>query len=83
MKKLALVALAAVTMFGAVAATSKDAEARRWHRGAGIGLGIFAAGALIHAASGPRYVRQCGYVARYNAYGEYRGTRRVCHLAAY
>lgn len=83
MKKLALAALAALTLFGTVAVTTKDAEARRWHRGIGIGLGIFTAGAIIHAATGPRYVRQCGWAARYNAYGEYRGSRRVCRLVAY
>ncbi len=84
MKKLALMTLAALTIFSAVAVTAKDAEARRWHRGAGIGFGILAAGAVIAAASGPRYyTRECGYVSRYNAYGEYRGERRVCRTVAY
>lgn len=83
MKKIALAALAALTLFSTVAISTKDAEARRWHRGAGIGLGILAAGAVIAAASAPRYATRCGWVSRYNAYGEYRGERRVCQTVAY
>jgi hypothetical protein len=83
MKKIALVALAALTVFSTVAVSTKDAEARRWGRGAAIGLGIVTAGAIIAGATGPRYTRECGWVSRYNAYGEYRGERRVCRTVAY
>lgn len=82
MKKIAIATLAALTVFTAVAVSSKDAEARRWHRGGGIALSLIGAG-IIAAAATPRYVTRCGWVSRYNAYGEYRGERRVCRTVAY
>jgi hypothetical protein len=65
--------LAAVTLAGAVVATSGDAQARpRFGTGLGIGLAVGAlAGATI--ASGPVYVRRdCYFVRRYNRWGDPR-----------
>ena len=83
MKKLLATTLAALTVFGAVAATSVEAEARQRHRGvdpgAAVAIGIIglAAGAIIAGAAGgahadpydryDRPVRGGGY--GYDGYG--------------
>jgi hypothetical protein len=78
--KITAIALSALTLTGALAATSGSAQAHS-HWG-GVGLGI-AAGALIGAAvvSGPVYVtrgyRDCRLVERYDRWGNVR-VIRVC-----
>ena len=87
--KLAAAMLAALTLTAGVLAAPTQAEAR-WGRGFGwgpaIGLGIAAgvvAGAA-YAASGPGYYvaapAGCRWVARYDAWGNYRGSVKVCDL---
>lgn len=84
--RLAALALAALAITGAAAATASPAEAG--HHGVGIGIGL-ATGALIGAAiasnayAGPVYVdgyayRRCGWVRRFDAYGNYIGRIRTC-----
>ena len=74
------VPLAALTLVGALAASTKDAEARRWHRGYGYGAGIGIAAAIIGtaaiaaAASEPR----CRTVAMVDRFGNVVGYREVC-----
>lgn len=53
MRYLASAALAATTAFAAMTSTAGTAEARRWHHGAGIGLGI--AGAVLGGIALSRY----------------------------
>jgi MFS-type transporter involved in bile tolerance (Atg22 family) len=73
-------------------ASATPAEARRWgpHWGGfGVGLasglvvgGLVAASRPVYAdtvyVSGPR--RECTLVERYNRFGDYIGTRRVCRV---
>ena len=79
-------AITALVLTGGIAATTQQAEAG--YKGAGIGVGI-AAGALFGAAlassayGGPVYVsdygyRRCGWVRRYDAFGNYLGRVRTC-----
>ena len=74
--------LAALTVTVATLATSTT-EANAWGRrgwGPGIGLGIAAGvvGAAAFAATAPVY--GCRHVARYDRYGNYRGSVRVCDV---
>ena len=85
-KKTLTAALAAVTMIGAIAATSTESQARP-RVGTALGIGIVAgtligAAAAANAYAGPRYVvdpgyRECRYVERYNRWGHLRVVR-VC-----
>ena len=87
-KKTIAAALTALTLVATFAATSGQAEAKSWGTGLGIGL---AAGAIVGAAAAsnsygyygaPAYVVEPGYrcrpVARYDAWGNYIRTIRVC-----
>ncbi len=84
--KIAAGALAALTITAGVLAAPSQAEAK-WKGGwgPGIGLGIAAgvvAGAAF-AASGPGYyvgAPGCRWVARYDGWGNYRGSVKVCDL---
>lgn len=88
-KKFITAALTALTLITTVAATSGQAQAKSW---GAFGVGV-AAGALIGAAAtapaygyygGPAYVVEPGYrcrpVARYDAWGNYVRTVRVCDV---
>ena len=84
--KIAAGALAAVTLTVGVLATSTT-EAQAWGRrawGPAIGLGIAAGviGTAAYAATAPGYYG-CRYVERYDRWGNYRGTRRVCDVVGY
>ena len=91
--KLAAGALAALTLTVGVLATSTT-EAQAWGKkgwGPAIGLGIAAGviGSAAYAATAPGYYGYgygytgCRYVERYDAWGNYRGTRRVCDVVGY
>jgi hypothetical protein len=81
--------LAAVALATAFSAFSTEAQARPHGWGVGLGVGL-AAGALIGAAAassvyaGPAYVvapgYRCRYVARYDAFGYYVGTQKICDI---
>ncbi len=80
--KIAALAIAAVTLTGAFAATSQEAQASKL--GVGLAIGA-AAGALIAsgAYAGSHYgyyepAYRCHWVKRYNGYGHYIGKARVC-----
>ncbi len=85
--KTAIAALAAVTLTAGVVAAPSQAEAK-WKGGWGpaIGLGIAAGviGGAAYAATYPGYYVGgpvgCRYVERYDRYGNYRGTMKVCDL---
>jgi hypothetical protein len=80
--KFLAVPLAALTLVGALAVSTKEAEARRWHRGYGYGYGagigiaaaIIGTAALAAAASQP----QCRTVAVVDRFGNVVGYREVC-----
>jgi hypothetical protein len=85
--KIAAGTLAALTLTAGVLGTSSQAQAG-WKGGWGpaIGFGI-AAGALAgaaYAASGPGYYVAapvgCRWVARYDSWGNYRGSTKVCDV---
>ena len=85
--KIAAGTLAALTItVGALATSSTEAQAwgkKGWY-GPAIGFGIAAGviGAAAYAATGPHYygVPGCRLVDRYDAYGNYRYTRKICDL---
>ena len=87
--KIAAGTLAALTITVGALATSTT-EAHAWGKkgwGPAIGLGIAAGiiGSAAYAATAPGYYgygygySNCRYVERYDAWGNYRGTRRVCY----
>jgi hypothetical protein len=71
-------AVAALTLLGTVAASTQDAQARRWGHGwgpaIGIGIGLSLLGAAAFAASQP----VCRLVPVYDRFGNYVGSREVC-----
>ena len=89
--KIAAGTLAALTITVGALATSTN-EAQAWpkkHWGPAIGLGIAAGviGSAAYAATAPGYYvgpgygyTSCRYVERYDVYGNYRGTRKVCEI---
>ncbi|WP_137043059.1 hypothetical protein [Pseudolabrys sp. FHR47] len=89
-KKTLTAALAAVTLFTAVAASTSESQARPRY-GAAIGIGLVA-GALIGAAAasnaygadyGYRIAdRECGYIKRYDRFGRPH-YEKVCSYAEY
>jgi len=88
-KKTLTAALAAVTLFAAVAASTSESQARPRH-GAAIGIGLVA-GVLIGAAAAsnaygrPAYAyddRECGYIKRYDRMGRPH-YQKVCSYAEY
>jgi hypothetical protein len=85
--------LATLTFAAALTATGGEAQAGGSGWGVGLGVGI-ATGAMIGAAAasngyyGPAYVvgpayRECRYVARYDAFGNYIRTVKVCDVVPY
>jgi hypothetical protein len=78
--KFLAIPLAALTLVGALAVSTRDAEARRWHRGYGYGAGLGIAAAIIGtaaiaaAAAEPR----CRTVAVVDRFGNVIGYREVC-----
>jgi hypothetical protein len=81
--KIAALALAAVAVTGSIAATTTKAEAYPYNWGyVGAGLATAAiVGTAIAASNGPVYYttyRRCGWQPRYNVFGQYMGSVRVC-----
>jgi hypothetical protein len=81
--KIAPVALVALTLTGTAMATSNEAQARPyWGIAAGIAAGAFL-GATVAANSYGYYgygYRRCRFIDRYDYYGNYVGTRKVCRV---
>ena len=88
-RKTIAAALTALTLVTALAATGGEAQAKSWGTGLGIGL---AAGAVIGATAthgygyygAPAYVVEpaysCRRIPRYDAWGNYVRTVRVCDV---
>jgi hypothetical protein len=84
--KLAAGMLAALTLTAGVLAAPGEAKAWKGGWGPALGFGI-AAGALAgaaYAATAPGYYvggpAGCRWVARYDSWGNYRGSVKVCDL---
>ena len=82
--KLAALALATLAVAGTIASTTSQAEAKPLGWGWGVGAGIATAaivGTAIAASNEPYYYgyHRCGWVAQYNAFGQYVGRVRSCY----
>ena len=85
--KLAAGTLAALTLTAGVLAAPSQAEAK-WKGGWGPAIGLGIAGGIIagaaYAATAPSYYVggpvDCRWVARYDSWGNYRGSMKVCDL---
>ena len=80
--KLAALALTAVAVTGALASTSTQAHAGpKWVGPAILGAAIVGTAVAASAANDGYYYggsRRCGWAPRYNAFGHYVGSVRVC-----
>jgi hypothetical protein len=80
--KIAAVALAALAVTGSLASTTSQAQAKPlgWGWGAGIATAAIV-GTAIAASNDPYYYgyHRCGWVAQYNAFGQYIGRVRTCY----
>jgi hypothetical protein len=77
--KTAATALTALTIAAGALSVTTEAQAgpKKWGPvGVGIGLGLLTTAIIAEAAYANS--RRCEYVDRFNAYGEYVGSRRVC-----
>jgi hypothetical protein len=82
--KIAAVALAALAVTGTMVSTTSQAQAKPpgWVWGVGAGIATAAVvGSAIAASNDPYYYgyRRCGWVAQYNAFGQYVGRVRSCY----
>jgi len=81
--KIAALALATLAVAGSLATTTTKAEAytvKPWQVGAGLATAAIV-GTAIAASSGPVYYttyRRCGLAPRYDAFGNYLYSVRVC-----
>ena len=85
--RIAALALATLAVAGSLATTTTKAEAYPIHHwGWGVGAGLATAaivGTAIAASNGPVYYtgyRRCGLAPRYNAFGQYMYSVRVCNF---
>ena len=80
--KIAAVALAALAVTGSIVSTTSQAEAKPldWAIGAGIATAAIV-GTAVAASNQPYYYgyHRCGWVAQYNAFGQYVGRVRSCY----
>ncbi|MGY4628032.1 hypothetical protein [Bradyrhizobium sp. USDA 4486] len=82
--KIAATALAALAVTGTMASTTSQAQAKPpgWVFGVGAGIATAAVvGSAIAASNDPYYYgyHRCGWVAQYNAFGQYVGRVRTCY----
>lgn len=84
--KIAAFALATLAVAGSLATTSTKAEAYPINNWGYVGAGLATAaivGTAIAASNGPVYYttyRRCGWAPRYNVFGQYIGSVRVCNF---
>ncbi len=84
--KIAALALATLAVTGSIAATTTKAEAypiNNWALGVGAAIATTAiVSSAVAASNGPVYYtgyRRCGLAPRYNAFGQYMYSVRVCN----
>jgi len=84
--KIAALALAALAVTGSLATTTTKAEAYPINNWGYVGAGLATAaiiGTAVAASNGGVYYtgyRRCGYSPRYNVFGQYIGSVRVCNF---
>ena len=80
MNKLTKTAVAAVAALALTAGVA-NAGPKKWGPAVGVGIGLGIIGGIIasEAAYAGGY-RQCQWVAQYNGYGDYVGSRKVCYI---
>jgi len=84
--KIAALALAALAVTGTFATTTTKAEAYPINNWGYVGAGLATAaivGTAIAASNGGVYYngyRRCGWAPRYNVFGQYIGSVRVCNF---
>ena len=81
--RIAAVALATLAVAGSIVATTSQAEARPLGWGVGAGIATAAVVGTAVAASNDGYYygyRRCGWAPRYNVFGQYIGSVRVCNF---
>ena len=78
--KFAALALATLAVTGSIASTTQaQAKPLSWGVGAGL-VGAAIVGTAIAASNQPYYgYHRCGWVAQYNAYGQFVGNVRTCY----
>ncbi|HKU07335.1 MAG TPA: hypothetical protein VJR30_14800 [Bradyrhizobium sp.] len=81
--KIAALALATLAVTGSIAATTTKAEAyplKPWgYVGAGIATAAIVGTAIAASNDGYYGYRRCGWAPRYNVFGQYVGSVRVCN----
>ena len=82
--KIAATALAALAVTGTMVSTTSQAQAKPpgWVFDVGAGIATAAVvGSAIAASNDPYYYgyHRCGWVAQYNAFGQYVGRVRTCY----
>ncbi len=82
--RIAALALAALAITGTMVSTTSQAQAKPpgWVWGVGAGIATAAVvGSAIAASNDPYYngYHRCGWVAQYNAYGQFIGNVRTCY----
>lgn len=82
--RIAAAALAVLAVTGTIVSTTSQAQAKPpgWVFGVGAGIATAAVvGSAIAASNDPYYYgyRRCGWVAQYNAFGQYVGRVRTCY----
>lgn len=81
--KIAALALATLAVTGSIASTISQAEAKQpdWVWGVGAGIATAAVvGSAVAASNDPYYgYRRCGWIAQYDAFGQYVGRVRTCY----
>ena len=84
--KIAALALAALAVTGTFATTTTKAGAYPINNWGYVGAGLATAaiiGTAVAASNGPVYYtsyRRCGFAPRYNVFGQYIGSVRVCNF---
>ena len=85
--KIAAGTIAALTItVGALATSSTEAHAwgkKGWGPALGLGIAAGVIGSAAYAATAPGYYAGapgCRWVARYDSWGNYRGSMKVCDL---
>ena len=84
--KIAALAFATLAVAGSLATTTTKAEAYPINNWGYVGAGLATAaivGTAVAASNGPVYYtsyRRCGWAPRYNVFGQYIGSVRVCNF---
>jgi hypothetical protein len=79
-------AVAAVTIAASLTAFNGQAQAHHFHHGWGIGAGIVAGTLIGVAAASNAYYdgyTECRYVKRFDAWGNYIRTVKICDVVPY